>query len=80
MCFFVNIFAYIGNFSYLCGKFRDSMILWILIIGAIIWTIDLTWRTYRNTGSIGFSFIVLLFCIGASPLVAYLFVGRYLYD
>lgn len=52
------------------------MIFWILIIGAIIWTIDLTWRTYRVTGSIGNAFITFLVCIAATPLVAYLLVGK----
>ena len=32
MHFFVNIFAYIGNFLYLCGKFSSSMwhLIWIV--------------------------------------------------
>lgn len=57
-----------------------SMLLWLLIIGAIVWTIDLTWRTYRVTNNFGFAFIVFLFCIGATPLIAYFFVGKYLYN
>ena len=56
------------------------MILWILIIGAIIWTIDLMWRTYRATDNIGFAFIMLLFCIGATPLIAGIMFGKYLYN
>jgi hypothetical protein len=52
------------------------MILWLLIIGAIIWTIDMTWRTYRVTGSVGSAFITLMVCIAATPLVAYLLVGK----
>ena len=56
------------------------MLLYLLIIGAIIWTIDLTWRTYRATDNFGFAFLILLFCIGASPLITYIMFRKYLYD
>lgn len=52
------------------------MLLYILIIGAIIWTIQLTWKTYKVTGSVGSAFVVFLCCCGATPLVAWLLIGR----
>ena len=57
-----------------------TMFLYAIIIGAIIWTIYLTWRTYKVTGVPGFAFIVLLFCIGATPFVAWLLLGHFLKD
>ena len=52
------------------------MIFWFLIIGAIIWTIDLTWRMYRVSGSVGSAFVVFIVCLVATPIVPYLIVGK----
>jgi hypothetical protein len=48
------------------------MILWLLIIGAIIWTIILTVKTYQVSHSIGGALLIFMFCLFATPLLAHL--------
>lgn len=57
------------------------MLLIIVSILFVIWTIDLVRRAYLYRHSVGDAFALLMICIAATPLIAWLLIGKdYLYD
>lgn len=57
------------------------MLLIIVSILFVIWTIDLVRRAYLYRHSVGDATLMFFFCIAATPLIAWLLIGKdYLYD
>lgn len=49
------------------------MLLYAIIILGIFLMIYIPWEVYRKTDNIGFAFIAFLFCVGATPFIAWIF-------
>ena len=78
--FFWNLSKVIGHlFCIFAQNFKD-MLIYLIIIAAILLTIYMTWKTYKVSGSIGGAFLIFLFCIGATPFIAWIIYGELLRD